>query len=279
MRSAAVGEAAPGPVDGVAVPGAYSRTVSGYAFLRQPRWLALGFLVIIVVPSFVLLSRWQLNRLEDRRHHNAVVETNSSATPVPVETVMVPGAGSIGDDEDWRQVTATGRYDVAHQVLVRKRPLDGANGYWVVTPLVTASGAVLAVNRGWLEATEGATATVSDVPAAPPGEVTVVGRVRPSEEAPRPQPADLPAGQVTDLDVALVAAGAPVYPGYVDLVSSEPAQAAGLTPLPLPDLTEGPHLSYAMQWVLFAGVAVVGFVLLIRRERDYADEVTRTDVA
>ena len=84
---------------------------------------------------------------------------------------------------------------------------------------------------------------------------------------------------MTDLDVRLVADGAPVYPGYVDLVSSDPAQADGLTPIPLPDLTEGPHLSYAMQWVLFAVVAVVGFVLLVRRERDYADEVTRTDVA
>ncbi|MFN8156615.1 MAG: SURF1 family protein [Candidatus Nanopelagicales bacterium] len=255
--------------------------MSSYGFLRQPRWLALGFLVLIVVPSFILLSRWQLHRLDERRHQNSVVETNSTATPVPVGTVMVPGAAadSIGDDEDWKQVTATGRYDVAHQVLVRKRPLDGANGYWVVTPLVTDSGTVLAVNRGWLEAKEGATAEVTDVPAPPAGEVTVVGRVRPSEEAPKPQPSDLPAGQVTDLDVSLVANGSPVYPGYVDLVSSEPAQEAGLSPIPLPDLTEGPHLSYAMQWVLFAVVAVVGFVLLVRRERDYADEVTRTDVA
>ncbi len=206
--------------------------MSSYGFLRQPRWLALGFLVLIVVPSFILLSRWQLHRLDERRHQNSVVETNSTATPVPVGTVMVPGAAadSIGDDEDWKQVTATGRYDVAHQVLVRKRPLDGANGYWVVTPLVTDSGTVLAVNRGWLEAKEGATAEVTDVPAPPAGEVTVVGRVRPSEEAPKPQPSDLPAGQVTDLDVSLVANGSPVYPGYVDLVSSEPLICSCVTP-------------------------------------------------
>ena len=265
-------------------PGAYARTVSGYGFLRQPRWLALGFLVLIVVPSFIALSRWQLHRLDDRRHANAVVVANSSSAAVPVGTVMTPGAPttSIGDDQDWRQVSATGRYDVGHQVLVRKRPMDGANGYWVVTPLVTDSGAVLAVNRGWLEAKQGATATVDDVPAPPSGEVTVVGRVRPSEDAPKPQPGDLPPGQVTDVDVALVAAagnGAAVYPGYVDLVSSDPAQAEGLTPIPLPDLSEGPHLSYAMQWVLFALVAVVGFVLLIRRERDDADQTTHTDVA
>ena len=273
-----------GAPGGVRPPDAYPRSVSGYGFLREPRWLALGFLVLVVVPSFFLLSRWQLHRLDDRRHANALVVANSGSTPVPVGSVMQPDApaSSVGEEQTWRQVSATGRYDVAHQVLVRKRPMDGANGYWVVTPLVTTSGTVLAVNRGWLEAKEGATATVTDVPAPPAGEVTVVGRVRPSEEAPDPQPGDLPAGQVTDLDVALVrqAEGdSAVYPGYVDLVASDPAQEAGLTPIPLPDLTEGPHLSYAMQWVLFALVAVVGFVLLIRRERDDADQTTHTDVA
>ena len=73
-------------------------------------------------------------------------------------------------------------------------------------------------------------------------------------------------------------AGKHVYPGYVDLLSSTPEQS-GLTPLPLPDIDEGPHLSYAVQWVFFAIVAVGGFILLIRRERDYADGATHTDVA
>lgn len=262
--------------------------MSGYGFLRQPRWLALGFLVLLVVPSFVLLSRWQLSRLDERRHANAVVESNAQQAPVVVDSVMSPGAptSSIGDAQTWRQVTATGRYDAARQVLVRKRPFEGANGFWVATPLVTSSGSVLVVNRGWIAASAGAGA-VQDVPAPPSGTVTVVGRVRPSEQAPPSQPTDLPAGQVTDLDVALVGGGTDVYPGYVDLLSSDPAQAAGLTALPLPDLSEGPHLSYAVQWVFFAVVAVAGFVLLVRREREYAaDDVTtesetatRTDVA
>jgi cytochrome oxidase assembly protein ShyY1 len=256
--------------------------VNRYGFLRQPRWLALGFLVVIVVPSFILLSRWQLHRLDDRRHINSTVTTNSSAAAVPVDSVMRPGSpsSSLGEDQAWVPVTATGHYDAAHQVLVRKRPLDGANGYWVATPLVTDSGAVLVVNRGWLQATAGATA-VPDVPAPPAGTVSILGRVRVSEEAPRPQPGDLPAGQVTDLDVSLVATGMSgrVYPGYVTLVSSDPAQPSGLTPLPLPELSDGPHLSYALQWVLFAGVAVVGFLLLIRREGQDVDSATRTDVA
>jgi len=264
--------------------------MSGYGFLRQPRWLALGFLVLVIVPSFVLLSRWQLHRLDERRQANAVVAANAQQAAVPVATILTAGApaASVTDTVTWRQVSATGHYDAAGQVLVRKRPFEGANGFWVATPLVTDSGAVLVVNRGWIAASGGATA-VQEVPAPPAGEVTVVGRVQPSQDAPDPQPTDLPAGQVTDLDVALVAHGASAYPGYVDLVSSDPAQAAGLMPWPLPDLSEGNHLSYAMQWVVFALIAVGGFVLLVRREREGTDgdtpgaaeteNTTRTDVA
>jgi cytochrome oxidase assembly protein ShyY1 len=253
--------------------------VSRYRFLREPRWLALGFLVILVVPAFFLLSRWQLSRLDDRRYNNDLVTTHSALAPVAIDSVMTAGAppSTVGDAQRWVPVTVTGTYDAAREVLVRKRPLQGRNGFWVVTPLVTGSGAVLAVNRGWVEAAGSAT-DAQPVPPPPTGEVTVVGRVQPSESAPV-QPDDLPAGQITDLDVALVTGpGVTAYPGYIQLESSAPPQADGLTPIPLPDLSDGPHLSYAIQWVFFAIVAVTGFVLLARRERDYADTTTRTDV-
>ena len=250
---------------------AYPRRVSGYGFLRERRWLTLGFIVLILVPAFLLLSRWQLHRLDDRRAANALVEQNNAAAPVPVGQVLTAGAAtsSAGDAQEWRQITATGTYDASRQVLVRKRPLDGQNGFWVVTPLVTDSGAVLVVNRGWLAASVGAT-DAQPAPAPPTGEVTVTGRVRLSEVSP-PQPTDLPSGQITDLDVALVVPSGQVYPAYIELTASQPAQSGDLTLLPLPDLSEGPHLSYAIQWVLFAGVAVIGFVVLARREKQMFD--------
>ena len=37
-------------------------------------------------------------------------------------------------------------------------------------------------------------------------------------------------------------------------------------PAPLPELTEGPHLNYAIQWFAFATIAAVGYVILVRRE-------------
>jgi len=246
--------------------------VSSVRILRQPRWLAFGFVVLLVIPSFLLLSRWQLNRLEERRVTNDLITRHSAAAPVPVDDVMTPGAptGTVTSDQRWLPVTATGRYDAAAEVLVRKRPLEGRNGFWVVTPFITTSGAVLVVNRGWIEATGGA-AEVQDVPAPPIGEVSLVGRVQPSEDAPDPQPADLPEGQITDLSVPLVTGGAAAYPGYVTLVESTASQGPVPTPIPLPERSDGPHLSYAVQWVFFAGVAVVGFVVLLRRENEYSE--------
>jgi len=52
---------------------------------------------------------------------------------------------------------------------------------------------------------------------------------------------------------------------YLELESSQPADAKGLTPIPLPELDEGPHLSYAIQWFTFSALAVIGWVLVVRK--------------
>ena len=69
-----------------------------------------------------------------------------------------------------------------------------------------------------------------------------------------------------------------VLPAYVQLVSSTPEEvtpdgAPELVPLGRPELSEGPHLGYAVQWFTFTTIAVVGYALLLRRvARDEARE-------
>ena len=36
-------------------------------------------------------------------------------------------------------------------------------------------------------------------------------------------------------------------------------------PLPTPDLGEGPHLSYAVQWFIFTLIGLVGYPLVLAR--------------
>lgn len=227
-------------------------------------------ITILCVPVAVFamfeLSQWQWNRYETKVAVNDLVAAHKDQTPLPPGQVM-PVGSTVTDEQQWRPVTASGTFDSAHQVLVRQRPQLDANGFWVVTPFVTGDGTVLAVNRGWLAAGSNATAAPA-VPAAPQGQATITGLIRPTEPAAGPEPADIPSGQVSTLNVAEVTAdlGMPVYPGYITLTSSDPAQAAGLDPIPLPAQDTGPHLSYSMQWIAFAIMLIAGLGVLIRRE-------------
>jgi cytochrome oxidase assembly protein ShyY1 len=46
------------------------------------------------------------------------------------------------------------------------------------------------------------------------------------------------------------------------------------TVLDLPELDEGPHFSYAVQWFIFSTIAIVGYPLILRRN---AREKARDD--
>ncbi|TAK69610.1 MAG: SURF1 family protein [Actinomycetota bacterium] len=261
------------------------------ALLRTRRWLGFTVTVLLAIVAFGLLSRWQWSRAEAKRAERAAVVDRSAHGATPIDQVLaatdasgtaVTGAGELGADVEWRSVTATGRYEPASTVLVRKRPLNGANGFWVATALRTDTGRLLWINRGWIPATADATA-VQRAPDPPAGLVTVTGRLRAPQSGPSAQPRDLPAGQVTDLDIAMLSrrddaaadngttasasgGGSPVYPAYLELTGSDPADSAALTVLPPPDIDDTRNLSYAVQWILFALVAVVGWGFFLRRE-------------
>ncbi len=239
-----------------------------YRFLLSGRWLRLIAAALAVAAACVALGLWQLDRFDRRQTRNDLAHTNIAAEPVEAGDVLEVGR-ALPAGKQWRRVTAQGRYDEAHQMLVRNRPLDGATGYYVLTPLVTDEGPALLVNRGWVPV--GATARPRpDVPPTPSGLVTVVGRVRPSEVGDDREAA--PTGQVRRIDIAAIAATLPydVYGGYADLVEQTPAAGARPVLLPEPDPGSGPHLAYAFQWFVFAAIALGGVVVLARREAQEA---------
>jgi len=238
-----------------------------YRFVLRPRWIAFHALVVLLVVVMVDLGFWQLRRLDERRDRNGDIEQRSALPAAPVDDVIAPdGDPAIAADTEWRSVTATGRYDADHQVLIRNRSFDGAPGYHVVTPLVTGRGTLL-VNRGWIPYGDDAGPVV---PPPPTGEISVTGRLRPSQTRGRIGPRDQAEGtleQLARVDIARIQAQTPgrLYPLYVELVDAVPP--AGDLPrlIPLPELGDGPHLSYAGQWFLFSACAVVGWVVIVRR--------------
>ena len=64
---------------------------------------------------------------------------------------------------------------------------------------------------------------------------------------------------------------------YVDLRQSDPAESAVLEPVVKPDLSEGPHLSYAVQWFIFSVCVAVGWVLAVRHSRQGRRGVPRAE--
>jgi cytochrome oxidase assembly protein ShyY1 len=208
------------------------------------------------------LGFWQLRRLEERRDFNARVESRIDEPPMPIGDVT---AGVV-DALEWRSVEATGEYLPTEQLLVVNRSLQGSAGDIVVTPLQLPDGRILLVERGFAPLG----VDPAEIAPAPAGTVEVVGRLRPPEVRRRGQLSDPPTGELDEaqrVDIERLAPQlpGPVVPAYIELVSSEPAPAGPFPQLlPEPELSEGPHLSYAGQWFLFAAAVVVGWVLAVR---------------
>jgi cytochrome oxidase assembly protein ShyY1 len=236
-----------------------------YRFLLSRRWLGLLLVAVVVASACVLLGRWQLHRLESRRAANHQVSRNIEALPVAPGRLLGVNHGPASAAE-YSRVRARGDYDQARQLLVRSRPLNGAVGFQVLVPLRTDAGPALLVDRGWVPSA-GNSGEAPDVPPAPSGPVTVTAWLRASE-LPSGIGGAPPPGQVTRIDVSEIRKQLPypVYGGYGVLTRERPAPRKAPELLPLPELSEGPHLAYAVQWFLFAALALGGYVVLARRE-------------
>lgn len=235
-----------------------------FSFLRQPKWIIFTLLVPVGMALCLLAADWQYGRHVTRSAEDARIRTNSTLEPVHLAEVVAADA-TFPEADEYRRTSVSGEFEPDSTVLVRRRPFEGAAGFWVVSNLRTDQGPLLAVLRGWTPVAADALSTPA-VPAPPVGEVTVVGWLQSSERLPDPAPVDLPAGQVAALDTAALTAPNPAFPPYLVATAMAPPDPASLTSLPVPNLGLGPHLAYSWQWVFFALLLPVGWVILARRE-------------
>jgi cytochrome oxidase assembly protein ShyY1 len=263
-----------------------------YRFLLRPAWIFFHLLVAGAIVLMVNLGFWQLDRLDERRTFNAQVIERTQEPPVELTSILDEIAdGSLTTDEaEWLPVSVQGTY-LADQVVEFNNSQGGRAGDNVLTALSldepsAAGGDTVIVNRGFIP-------LGFDVPDAPATAVTVVGYVR------RTQVRDL--GGVTDADDGSALTEirridldrlALQYPGdlapvFVQLIGGDPAPTLGdPEPVVLPQLDEGSHLSYAMQWFIFSFAVAVGWVLAVRRssgqrqsDSDKAAAVSETERA
>lgn len=238
-----------------------------YRFLFGPKWVAFHLLVVAAIVAMINLGFWQLRRLDERQAFNATIEARYDEPPVPIDELLTAGAAS-GDDPfdgaEWRPVSASGTYLPDATFFVVNRSQNGRAGRNVAVPLRLDDGRILIVNRGFVP-------LATDVPPVPAEDVDIVGRVRASQQRGLGQLADPAEGDLVEvqrIDIPRLARQLPgeVVPVYVDLIESWPGERGPLPePVAAPDLGEGNHLSYAVQWFIFSIAVAVGWTLAVRR--------------
>jgi cytochrome oxidase assembly protein ShyY1 len=239
-----------------------------YAIPLGRRWAGYAAAAACVVAVMVLPGNWQWARYQQRSASNSRVEAGATASPAPVAAVLPRGDGIVPLDAASTRVTAGGRYDPERELLARHRTVNGRVGFEVITPLRLDDGSAVLVDRGWIEAIPGDASARPNIPPAPTGRVTVVGRVRLSESRPRGIERRDGRLEVRRISVPQLADQLP-YPllnGYVLLTEQTPAAGGNLTVIPVRTENAWQSGAYAFQWWVFATLVPVGLWWAARRE-------------
>ena len=227
---------------------------------REPLALFKSLIALLLVVFCLWGSQWQYHRGVDRHARNAVIEERIAQSPIELASVT----GTLADYE-WQPVSTSGSFNKEKQILLRNRYNDGKYGYEVLTLFTSTDNKSFWVDRGWVQA--GATATTPPVlTPLPEGEVTINGRLRLDSSLPRGSFFALPGkgeGLVSELNAQ---SQLNTEKFYIDLLSGSQASLTPEVPAQLPELSDGPHMAYALQWIFFGGLVIYGRIL-IRRTR------------
>lgn len=217
--------------------------------------------VVLTAAVFVRLGFWQLERLGERRAANRAA---AAARAEPVRRLGI-GADWTAEELSERWIEAEGRFDHRHEIVIRGQAFRGTPGVLVVTPLAQAVGdSAVLVLRGFVPAADAVRADLDSL--REPGPIRVRGLatlVRSGGGRPLDHQGRITWGQ---LDLAALRERLP-YPVLPVLLRQTPDSGLPALPrrLPPPELSDGPHLSYAVQWFAFAGMAVAFGIFVVRR--------------
>ncbi|MBT8241439.1 MAG: SURF1 family protein, partial [Acidimicrobiia bacterium] len=231
-----------------------------WSFVTRPKWILSHLFAFAMIVSFIVAMFWQLDRREQRIAQNEVITARGEAVPLTVRAAIQSGSPL---EVDFRRVEDSGSWIDPDVVRIANRSQNGSAGEWVVGLFETDDGTEVLVNRGFVELNR----SIEDPPDLFSGSAAVRGWMRMSREREGIAVADTGEGTVLPrLNVDAVAARldrADLAPMWLQL--EDPTGESFPTPVPLPDQTNGPHLSYAGQWAIFAILGTVVYVLLMRR--------------
>jgi len=216
-----------------------------YAFLKTLIALALIFLCIWA-------AQWQYHRGVDRHARNTFITQQSQLPPIKFQDIT----GDI-ENYEWRKISLEGSFDDKNQILLRNRYFEGAYGFEQLTLFIFENRKIW-VDRGWIKAGSDATIPPQLQPTQD-SKISISGRLRLDSSLPQGKffavSNDSQRNLVSELDARQ---GIQTEKFYIDLISTTNSSMNPDVPVELPELSDGPHMAYALQWVFFAGLVIYG---------------------
>jgi surfeit locus 1 family protein len=219
---------------------------------------------IAVIAGMILLARlgfWQLDRLDQRRAKNAALVAALESEPVNLNEVVLPDDLIPLKDRD---VVAQGEFDFAHQGIVKLQTFQGQPGVNLVAPLVLAGGetAVL-VDRGWVPEDNNYAVYNESSPQTINGYIALTQTLN-REGASSTLTDELAWYRV---DIAAIQTQMPykLLPIFIKQAPDENNDQPPRRSEREVDLSEGPHLGYAVQWFLFSTILGVMYIALVNK--------------
>ena len=214
------------------------------------------FLKTLVALLLVLLcmwaAQWQYHRGVDRHARNTLIVEQSQLPAVELNQLT----GNV-DSFEWRTISIQGSFDDKNQILLRNRYNEGVYGFEQLTLFVFDQRKIW-VDRGWIKA--GSNATIPpQLQQTNDNSVRITGRLRLDSSLPQGKFFAVSNNAQRDLVSQLDARkGIQTEDFYVDLISVSDTAMNPDVPVELPELSDGPHLAYALQWIFFAALVIYG---------------------
>ena len=252
--------------------------------LFSRRALGLSLLAILLIAGCLKAALWQYHRGVDRHAANALIIHNIDRPALSVSefnTLLQSPHPKIGNAldlsaEQWRTVSVEGVFDANHEIFLRNRYIDGQYGFGVLTLFRLESGENIWIDRGWVKAGKDATTPPQTIPTTS-NLVTLEGRLRTFSRTSQirgsffalPGTSNTQSSQLSQssqLGKWNAAENINTANFSLDLLRASDPTLTPRFPNELPELSDGPHMAYALQWLVFALLVLVGRVLIVRED-------------
>lgn len=219
--------------------------------MSNRRIFGLWLLALLVFSGSLIAANWQYQRHLTKKEFSESVNQRLASSPRAItDTLMI---------ETWQPVSFAVTLG-AESKLIRKRPLDGRNGLWLVNSAIHESGFRVPVLLGWLPASAGANVEL-EIPNLPQQKFQAIGVVRDFEAL--EEAVDLPKNQILTVNPTEISSDVPYF---VQLTSPNMLLTPEFRSVPVPSISQGPHFFYAIQWLVFGVIALIGTAILTRQE-------------